>query len=107
MFDFANIECKFPIYYMSINNVANRKIVSYVQDFKIRTINNFSENAENINLFIRKAIADGKTVIICLKKHQIRSIVKVLNMRVYESDFTSIKIGAVNLIEKEINHGFV
>ena len=107
MFNFSEIKCDFPIYYMSINNVVNNKDISALHNFGVRTINNFAENSENINNFIRKAIDDKKTVLICLKQHQLRSIVKILNMKVVESSLDDIKLGMVNLIDKEVNQGFI
>ena len=107
MFNFNDIKADFPIYYMSINNVINSKNVVELYNFGVRTINNFAENIENINSFIRKEIDNGKTVLICLKHHQLRSIIKILNMKVVESSLDDITLGTVNLIEKEVSQGFV
>ncbi len=107
MFNFSDLKCEFPLYYLSINNVVNKRLISSFVDFGVRTINNFAEDAKVINAFIRKALEEEKTIVICLKKHQLRSIVKVLNMKVVESNFSNIKLGMVNLIEGEINQGFM
>ena len=107
MFNLWEVKCDFPIYYMMINNVSTNKNISVLRDFGVKTINSFAENVESINDFIRKAIDDKKTVLICLKKHQLRSIIKVLNMKVIESSFDNIQLGMVNLIDKEINQGFI
>ena len=107
MFNLNEVGCDFPVYYMSINNVINSKIISNLENFGVRTISNFAENVENINNFIRKSIDDKKTVLICLKQHQLRNIVKILNMKVVESSFDNIQIGMVNLIDKEVNQGFI
>lgn len=107
MFNLNEINCDFPVYYMTINNVSNNINLSVLQNFGVRTINNFAENVDTINSFIRKSIEEEKTVLICLKKHQLRSIVKILNMKVVESSFDNIQIGMVNLVEKEINQGFI
>lgn len=107
MFNLSEVICDFPVYYMTINNVVNSKDISELKKFGVRTINNFAENADNINNFIRKAIDDQKTVLICLKQHQLRSIIKILNMKVIESTFGDIQLGSVNLIEKDINQGFI
>ena len=106
MFSFNDINPKFPIYYMTINNFAGNNSQNVI-DYKIKTINNFSENIDQINLYIRKCISDGKTVLICLKKFQLNSIAKKLNMLYVESEITSIKLAKVNLIEKDFNHGFI
>ena len=107
MFILGEVKCDFPIYYMMINNVSTNKNISVLRDFGVKTINSFAENVESINDFIRKAIDNKKTVLICLKKHQLRSIIKVLNMKVIESSFDNIQLGMVNLIDKEINQGFI
>ena len=106
MFDLKSIDVKFPVYYMGINNLASKKSTNLI-DFGVKTINNFAENVENINKFIRKSIDDGKTVLICLKKYQLKSILKKLNMSVVEADINSIYHNKVNLIEKEFNQGFI
>ena len=107
MFNFTDVKCDFPIYYMTINNIINSRNISQLKDYGVKTINNFSENVDSINKFIRNSIDDGKTIIICLKNHQLKSIIKVLNMKVVESSFDNIKLGMVNLIDKEINQGFI
>ncbi len=107
MFNLTDIDAHFPIYYMTINNVVNNKNIVSLENFGVRTINNFAENVGNINSFIRKEIDDKKTVLICLKRHQLRSIVKILNMKVVESSFDDIKLGMVNLVEREVNQGFI
>jgi transcription-repair coupling factor (superfamily II helicase) len=107
MFDLNSIKCDFPLYYMSVNNVVSKDNISDLVNFGVRTINNFSENIDNINSFIRKELENNKTILICLKKHQLRSIVKILNMKVVESSFDNIQIGTVNLVDKEINRGFI
>ncbi len=107
MFNFEHIKVDFPIYYMSINNLTTNDLVSNVIDFNVRTINNFNENVDNINYFIRKNIEDKKTVLICLKKYQLKSILKNLNMRVVESTLDKFELEKVNLIEAEINQGFI
>lgn len=107
MFNFGEIKCNFPVYYMSVNNIVNNKDISELKNFGVRTINNFAENVDTINNYIRKTLDDKKTILICLKKHELRSIIKVLNMKVVESTFNDIKLGMVNLIEKEVNQGFI
>ena len=107
MFDLYSIKSDFSIYYMSINNVINSKNISELRNFSVKTINNFNENVESINDFIRNAVNNNKTVLICLKQHQLRNIIKVLNMKFVESSFDDIKLGVVNLVNKEISQGFM
>ena len=103
MFSFSKIRCKKVIYYMDINNIGTKDIINY----DVHTINNFNENADSINSFIRNSITNGKTVIICLKKYQIRSILKILNMKIIETNFDYIYKNQVNIVEQGINEGFI
>ena len=103
MFDFSDVSVSFPIYYMNIDHYSANSI----QDFSVHTINNFNENPENINQFIRKHITEGDTVVLCLKKYQIFSVMKFLNMKVIETDFDHIVSNEVNLVSQPIKTGFI
>ena len=103
MFDFESIIPHFPLYYMNINHYDGNNIC----DFSVKTINNFNENAESINQFIRKQIDNGKTVVLCLKKYQIFSAMKFLNMKVVERDISNILLHEVNVVEHPLNKGFI
>ena len=103
MFDFLDINPTFPIYYMNIDHYLSNNIL----DLGVHTINNFNENADSINQFIRQSINDGKTVVLCLKKYQIFSVMKFLNMKVVETDFDHIIPNEVNLVSTPLKVGFV
>lgn len=103
MFDFLDIHPTFPIYYMNIDHYLSNNIL----DLGVHTINNFNENADSINQFIRQSINDGKTVVLCLKKYQIFSVMKFLNMKVVETDFDHIIPDEVNLVSTPLKAGFV
>ena len=107
MFDFNELKVDYPVYYSSLNNLSSNEDVSKKYSFDVKTINNFHENSDEISDFINKSIHSNKTVIICLKKYQIRSILKHLNMKLVETTFDSIKVGQVNIIEAEMNQGFI
>jgi len=107
MYSLSEINPIFPIYYYSLNNVNSNKYISNLYNFSVKTINNFGENGEAINNFIIDKIHNGMTVIIALKKYQIHSIVKHLNMKILETSFDNIKIGSVNLIESDMTRGFI
>ena len=107
MFDFNELSVDFPIYYFSLNNYVSNDYVDEVVSFNLKPISNFNEDSEKINTFINKCIKEDKTVLICLKRFQIRSILKYLNMKIVETDFSNIKIGCVNIIESELNKGFI
>ena len=107
MFNLSDISVDFPMYYFSLNNLTNNVNISDVVDFGVKTINNFNENSELINKYIRNCTDSGKTVVIILKKYQLRSLIKNLNMKLHEVDFDNIVLGEVNLVEGEVNQGFI
>ena len=107
MFDFNELSVDFPLYYFSLNNYICNDYVDEVVSFDLKPISNFNEDSEKINTFINKCIKEKKTVLVCLKRFQIRSILKYLNMKIVETDFSNIKIGCVNIIESELNKGFI
>ena len=104
MFSLNNLSEDYPIYYYPLSNLDNNKEMI---NFNVKTINNFNEDKDNINKFINESIKNNKTVIIVLKKYQIRSILKVLNMKLIETTFDSIIENKVNIIEGELNSGFI
>ena len=105
MFSLNDIEEDCSIYYSSLNNLDSNNRESI--NFNVKSINNFNEDKDNINKFINDNINKNKTIIICLKKYQIRSILKNLNMKLVETDFDNIHIGKVNIIESELDGGFI
>lgn len=107
MCSFNDLDVSFPLYYSSLANVLTNDYVTNAVSFDVRTINNFSEDAESINKYINDSIHKDKTVLICLKDYQIRSIMKYLNMSIVETGFNNIQLGKVNLIRRELNQGFI
>lgn len=103
MFSLDDIVPKFIIHYLTINNMSNNKVL----DFKVRTINNFNEDIDQINSYIRSSINKGRTVIICLRDFQLKSVAKKLNMPYVNSGFDTIKLREVNLVDRELNQGFI
>ena len=106
LFDFDEIKPSFKMYYLSINNYKNDNISKLV-NFNVKTINKFNENIDSINDFLFKCINDKKIVIICLNKNQIRAVIKNLKMKIFETDFNNIHENSINIIDKEINRGFI
>ena len=106
MFDFNDIKVDYPMYYFSLDNLTSNDYVSSIVDFKVRTINGFNEDVNAINDYINNSIHNNKTVIISLKKYQIKTILKYLNMKLFETTFDNIHTGSVNIIESEITKGF-
>lgn len=107
MFNLNDLLVDFPIYYFSLDNYIANDYVSDKISFSLKPISNFNEDSNKINDYINKNIKDKNTVIILLKKFQIRSILKYLNMKIYETDFDNIHEGCVNIIESDFNKGFI
>ena len=106
MFDFYKLVVDFPVYYMSINNIISNKNINSSIDFNVKSIGNLVENVEAINKYIRDELNNNKTICICLKEYQLKTILKKLNMKVVETDFNHIKENEVNLIKVPLNKGF-
>ncbi len=106
-FDFNSRREEYPIYYSSLNNLNSNEYVNKLYSFDVKTINNFNEDSEAINDFIRKALSESKTIIICLKKYQIRSLLKHLPFKINETTFDNIKLNSINIVEGNINKGFI
>ncbi len=107
MFDLSSLKVDFPVYYFSFSNMTNQDYISTMINCNIKTINNFNENPESINEFILDKIHHDKTVLICLKKQQIRNLLKHLNMKVIETTFDHVSLKMVNIIDSELNQGFI
>ena len=107
MFNINEIKEDYSIYYYSFNNLVSNTYTSVFVNCNVKTINQFNENSDLINNYICNNVNDDKTIIICLKKYQIKSLLKYLNMKVYETDLNNIKLGKVNIVEQELNMGFI
>ncbi len=107
MLSFESLSVKNAIYYLSLNNVNSSSYISSMVNCDVHTISNFNEDSDVINQFLFQTLHDHLTIIICLKKFQIRSLLKYLKVPVVETTFSSIELGKVNLIEGDISNGFV
>lgn len=107
MFPFSSKVEKEVIYYLSINNISSKLDSHSICNYSVQSISNFHEDIASINQFIQTSIQKQKTVLICLQKKYFKSILKVLKMKVYETDENTIYENKVNLIEKNINEGFI
>jgi len=106
MFSLNDIIVDYPVYYNSLNNLSKDN-VSCSYNFNVKTINNFYENKDSINNFINKSLNEHKTIVICIKKYQIRSLYKFLNMKTYETTFDNIQVNSVNIIDCDLTEGFI
>ena len=107
LFDFNKIIVDFPIYYYSLNNIVDSDNNFKLINFGVRTINNFNEDQEAINSFIKDKINHNNTVLVCLKDYQLNNIKKYLELDYDTTSFDCIKIGKLNLVNKEFTRGFI
>ena len=106
MFSLNDIIVDYPVYYNSLNNLSKDNI-SCSYNFNVKTINNFYENKDSINNFINKSLNEHKTIVICIKKYQIRSLYKFLSMKTFETTFDNIEVNSVNIIDCDLTEGFI
>lgn len=107
MFDFNSLDEKEFMYYLSVNNLSSMLDKDSIINYNVQTIQQFNENIESINNFINNSISQNKTVIICILKRQKKNLIKNLNMKIIETSFDDIHLKEVNIVEKELNEGFI
>ena len=107
MFDFNSLDEKEFMYYLSVNNLSSMLDKDSIINYNVQTIQQFNENIESINNFINNIISQNKTVIICILKRQKKNLIKNLNMKIIETSFDDIHLKEVNIVEKELNEGFI
>jgi len=105
MFNLNEIKVKNPIYYLSIDNynVSNIKIINY----DIHTISQFNDREDLISLFIKKCLNKSQTIIIFIKKHQVKSILKLLKNNCVETTISKVVANKVNLVVSDFDEGFI
>ena len=107
MFSLEELSEDYPLYYLSYENLSVDSYVGKMKNIDARSITNFNEDIDSINNFISKSIKNGKTVVICLKKYQMKSFLKFFPYSVVETSFSDIQLYKVNLVEGEITNGFI
>ena len=105
MFDIKRLNNYHKTYYLSheslLGNLKNNKII----DFKTKEVPKFHENIEAITNYLNTN--KNKTVIICLKKYQIKSFTKNIDCNYTITDIDHIFTGKINIIELELDDGFI
>lgn len=96
-----------PIYYNSLDNLSSNNLEKNEINYDVKNVPNFGENIELINDYLYKSLNNKKTIIICLKEYQIKSILKKLKMKLYETTFDKIKEACINIVNLPITEGFI
>ena len=93
------------VYYLSHDSMLGDINIEDTYDYKIKEIPKFHENIEGIENFIQSK--SNSTIIICLKKYQIKSFTKNVDINYVITDIDHIFLGKINIIELELDDGFI
>ena len=93
------------VYYLSHDSFLNDVKTKELIDYKIKEVPKFHENIEGIKNYLQSKITS--TVIICLKKYQIKAFTKNIDLNFVITDIDHIFLNKVNIIELELDEGFV
>ena len=105
MFDFNDINPNNKMYYQALNNMKADYITELI-DYKVSTINKFNDNFDLIYKFINNCLDNNKTIVMFLKKYQIKSISSKFISNVNKEE-NNIKEGMINFIEGDFPEGFI
>jgi len=107
MNELSDIKGLFNIYYNHFDEDIGRNDKSY--RYSVGAINKYNGEYNNIKRDLLNYIALGKTVILCIpNKDTAKRIVKYLEIDdIVLSNEKSIVIGKINLINKNVNEGFI
>ena len=107
MFDFYDIYSENSVFYSSVNNIDSSFSHGRMINFNIKTILPFNDNVKLINKYIRDKLSSDYTVIICTSKSQFRVLINNLDMKFVETSIDKISEGLVNLVDLDLNEGFI
>ncbi len=107
MFDLQNlIEINY-MHYLSIDNISSSIDTKLIQKYEVQTIQQFNENVEFISKYIQENLKLGKTIVLCISKSKKNTILKKINLNIYETNLENIKTGSINLVIYDLNEGFI
>ena len=107
MYNLDEVKVDKVIYYNTIDNIMPDIPKNNIMDFTIREVDNFNENIEVINKYLKDNLYLGKTIIIALKDFQIKSFTKYIDEQYLVTNITNIIDNRINIIRKSFNKGFV
>jgi len=106
MFELSEINPPLQIHYLTIDNLLKDKNIEVIS-YDSKELLPFNENIELINNFLKDQLYLNKNIWICLKKHQIRTFIKELQVPYVLTDEDNFYPEKVNIIEKSIGKGFL
>ena len=103
MFDMEDISYSNVLY---LNNVTDKVSTKEIK-FNSSEIENFNSNFELLSDYLKKEIAGGKTIILCLSKEsQLKSLIPYLpSYNLCKND--KVINNEINILYKKINNGFI
>lgn len=104
MLDLTTLKNSHTIYYLSKDNLLADIKLDDIIDFNIKQVPEFHENIDVINKYLSENYA--KTIIICLKKYQLKNFSRHINVPYVITDLSNIIKNTVNLVSFDMNSGF-
>ena len=105
LFDLEYLK-KFPTnYYLTHDSLIPEIKFNEIIDFKTREVPEFHENLEAIEGFLKNEAK--KTIIVCLKEYQIKSLTKKLNCPFLITKKDEIFENQVNFVNLDLEEGFI
>ena len=102
--DFNLDEC---IHYNTLDNLFDKNKYNNIYSYGVKTVPQFYENIESINDYIKVQLSTNKTVVICLKEHQINALLKFLNHKYVLTTLNNIFDNIVNIVKIDMCEGFM
>ena len=93
------------VYYLSHDSILNDIDTENIIDYKIKEVPKFHENIEGITNYLQSKITS--TIIICLKKYQIKSFTKNIDLDFVITDIEHIFLNKINIVELELEDCFI
>ena len=105
MFDMRRFNSYDKIYYLSHDSMLHDIKINETIDYKTKDVPKFHENIDAVTNYLESNY--NKTIIICLKKYQIKSFTRNIELNYVITDIDHIFKNKINIIELELDDGFV
>ena len=106
MFDFDEILYDEFIHYNAFDSIDTSVPSNKIFKYTVKTIRKFNEDIESIKKYLQEKLSLGRTIIIFLKKHQIKSFISYIDLPNIITDENNIFKDRINIINKELLEGF-
>ena len=105
-FNFLDVKPKKRMYYFDFDSsISDVKLIETI-DFKVKSAPMFGENFDEINKYVKTAISENKTVVICIDTVNINRFLEELDFSYVLTDFDNVLPGKVNIVKKRLSEGF-